>query len=161
MTNGRKAFLQTLTELARKDPKIILMIGDVGFSFIEEFKKEFPNQFINVGVLEQSMMGIACGLARMGWKPYVYTMINFVVFRPYEQVRNDICYSNANVKLFAVEGSAAYKFLGYSHNIVPGEDVKLLEGLPNLNVYIPQQEEFVIDKMLLEYKREGPAYFRI
>lgn len=161
MTNGRKAFLQTLTDLARKDPKIILIIGDVGFSFIEDFKKEFPNQFMNVGVLEQSMMGIACGMARMGWKPYVYTMINFIVFRPYEQVRNDICYSNANVKLFGVEGSSAYKFLGYSHNIAPGEDVKLLENLPNMNVYVPQQEEFVIDKMLFEYKREGPAYFRI
>ncbi len=161
MTNGRKVFLQTLIEFAEKDPKVILVIGDVGFSFVEDFKKRFPNQFLNVGVCEQSMMGIAAGLARMGWKPYVYTMINFVVFRPFEQVRNDLCYSNANVKLFGVEGSAAYKFLGYSHNIAPGEDVKMLDGLPNLSIYIPKQEEFVAEKMRFEYERKGPAYFRI
>jgi transketolase len=161
MTNGRKAFLQTLTELATHDPKIILIVGDVGFSFIEDFKAKFPNQYLNAGVLEQSMMGIACGLARAGWKPYVYTMINFIVFRPFEQVRNDICYSNANVKLFGVEGSAAYKFLGYSHNIAPGEDIKMLDGLPNLSMYVPKTEEFIVEKMKLEYQRKGPAYFRI
>lgn len=161
MTNGRKAFVQTLESLMEKDPKVILLIGDVGFSFLEPIIKKYPNQFINVGVLEQSMMGIACGMSRMGWKPYVYTMINFIVFRPYEQVRNDICYSNANVKLFGVEGSSAYKFLGYSHNIAPDEDLKLLQGLPNINVYVPQTEEFAIDKMMFEYNRQGPAYFRI
>ena len=161
MTNGRKVFLQTLTEFAEKDPKVILIVGDVGFSFVEDFKKRFPNQFINVGVLEQSMMGIAAGMARMGWKPYVYTMINFIVFRPFEQVRNDLCYSNANVKLFGVEGSAAYKFLGYSHNITPGEDIKMLEGLPNLTMYIPSTEEFLAEKMRFEFERQGPSYFRI
>lgn len=161
MTNGRKAFLETLTKLAEKDPKVILIIGDVGFSFVEDFKNKFPNQFLNTGVCEQSMMGIACGMARMGWKPYVYTMINFIVFRPFEQVRNDICYSNANVKLFGVEGSAAYRFLGYSHNIAPGEDIKMLDGLPNIAMYVPKEEQFIVDKMNLEYERKGPAYFRI
>ncbi len=161
MKDGRKAFLETLTKLAEKDPKVILIIGDVGFSFVEEYKKKFPNQFLNVGVLEQSMMGIAVGMARMGWKPYVYTMINFIVFRPLEQVRNDICYGNANVKLFGVEGSAAYKFLGYSHNIAHNEDVKMLDHLPNLSLYIPKTTEFVVNKMMEEYDRKGPAYFRI
>lgn len=161
MTNGRKAFLETLTKLAENDPKVILLIGDVGFSFVEDFKAKFPNQFLNVGVCEQSMMGIAAGLSRAGWKPYVYTMINFIVFRPFEQVRNDICYSNANVKLFGVEGSAAYKFLGYSHNIEENEDIKNLDGLPNLMIYIPEAESFIVDKMNEEYQRKGPAYFRI
>lgn len=161
MTNGRKAFLETLTKLAEKDPKVILIIGDVGFSFVEGFKEKFPNQFLNVGVLEQSMMGIAAGLSRAGWKPYVYTMINFIVFRPFEQVRNDLCHSNANVKLFGVEGSAAYKFLGYSHNIDKDEDIKMLSSLPNLSLYIPRTEDFIVEKMNLEYDRKGPAYFRI
>lgn len=161
MVNGRKAFLETLTQLAEKDPKVIFIVGDVGFSFIETFKEKFPNQYLNAGVCEQSMMGVAAGLARVGWKPYVYTMINFVVFRPFEQVRNDLCYSNANVKLFGVEGSSAYRFLGYSHNIAPGEDIKMLEGLPNLNMYIPKEEAFIVEKMNFEYNRQGPAYFRI
>ena len=110
MKNGRKAFLETLTKLAEKDDRVVLIIGDVGFSFVEGYKERFPNQFINVGVLEQTMMGVAVGLSKAGWKPYVYTMINFIVFRPYEQVRNDIAYGNANVKLFGVEGSEAYLF---------------------------------------------------
>lgn len=157
----RKGFLEKLTELAEKDPKVILIVGDVGFSFIEEFKKKFPNQFLNIGICEQSMVGVAVGMARMGWKPYVYSMVNFIVFRPYEQVRNDICYGNANVKLFGVKGSAAYKFLGYSHNIDGDEDVRLLNHLPNLNIFLPQDEGWVKKLMDDEYHREGPAYFRI
>ena len=157
----RKQFLEKLTELAEKDPKIILIVGDVGFSFIEQFKERFPKQFLNIGICEQSMMGVAVGMARMGWKPYVYSMINFIVFRPYEQVRNDICYGDANVKLFGVKGSEAYKFLGYSHNITEDEDRKLLEGLPNLNIYTKETEDTVKDTMEKEFNRQGPAYFRI
>lgn len=157
----RRPFIETLTELAREDNRIILLVGDVGFTFLENFMREFPNQFLNVGVAEQTMMGMAYGLSKVGWKPYIYTMINFIVFRPYEQVRNDLAYQNANVKLFGVQGSAAYKFLGFSHNIAEDEDKKLLEHLPNMKVYIPKQEEEVPDLMRQEYQRKGPAYFRI
>src|SRR3990167_8187957 len=163
MKNGRKAFLETLTKLAEKDDRVLLIIGDVGFSFVEGYKERFPNQFINVGVLEQTMMGVAVGLSKAGWKPYVYTMINFIVFRPYEQVRNDIAYGNANVKLFGVEGSEAYKFLGYSHNIEHtriigvdgeidfGEDQRLMTYLPNMNVHIYDSPEEVEQSITKEY----------
>lgn len=157
----RKPFIQTLTKLAEKDPRIILIIGDVGFSFLEPFIERFPNQFINVGALEQTMMGVAAGMARSGWKPYVYTMSNFILLRPLEQVRNDICYGNANVKLFGVKGGASYKFLGYSHNLAPGEEETLVRTLPNINSYYPITEETAIDMIEREYKREGPAYFSI
>jgi transketolase len=164
----RKPFLETLTKLAEKDPRIILIIGDVGFRFVEEFKERFPKQFLNVGVLEQSMMGIAAGMARMGWKPYVYTMRNFIAFRPYEQVRNDIAFGNANVKLFGVSGSAAYKFLGFSHNVIRDEDGKLddedvtmFKRLPNMNVHQPKTEEECSELIEKEYNRIGPAYFVI
>lgn len=161
MKNGRRAFIETLTDLAKQDPRLILIIGDVGFRYIEPFRERFPSQFINVGALEQSMMGIAAGLSRVGWKPMVYSMINFIVFRPYEQVRNDLAYGNANVKLFGVEGSEAYKFLGHSHNIYNDEDKKLMEHLPNFKTYFPTTEQQVKDFMLAEYEREGPAYMRI
>lgn len=158
----RKPFLEKLTELARKDERVIFIIGDVGFRYIEDFRERFPNQFINVGACEQTMMGVAAGMARAGWKPYVYTMINFIVFRPYEQVRNDICYGNANVKLFGVKGSEAYKFLGMSHNIYEDEDIKLFEHLPNMRTYRDfTDEEQVKHAMQKEYERSGPAYFRI
>lgn len=175
MENGRKVFIETLTDLAAKDPRVILIIGDVGFRFIEPFRKRFPNQFLNAGAAEQSMMGIAAGMSRAGWKPAVYTMVNFIVFRPYEQVRNDLAYGNANVKLFGVQGSEAYKFLGHSHNIEKvgtrktvegeeyqvGEDELLLSHLPNMNVYLPNNESFVRKSMLAEYERSGPSYMRI
>lgn len=167
----RKPFLETLTKLAEKDPKIILIIGDVGFRFVEDYKERFPKQFVNVGVLEQSMMGIAAGMARMGWKPYVYTMRNFIAFRPYEQVRNDIAFGNANVKLFGVSGSAAYKFLGFSHNVIrdesgnepkqDDEDVAMFKRLPNMNLHQAETEEECAKLIEQEYERTGPAYFII
>ena len=157
----RKPFIETLTKLAEKDPKIILIIGDVGFRFIEPFKELFPNQFLNVGVLEQSMMGIAVGMARMGWKPYVYTMKNFILLRPLEQVRNDICFGNANVKLCGVGGSAAYAFLGFSHNLQEGEENAILSTLPNIKTYFPNTEEEAAKNFEEEYQRIGPAYFAI
>lgn len=157
----RKPFLETLTKLAEQDPKVILIIGDVGFSFVEEYKKKFPNQFLNVGVLEQTMMGVAAGMARMGWKPYVYTMKNFILLRPLEQVRNDICYSEANVKLFGVGGSEAYRFLGMSHNLAEGEEDHILATLPNITKHFPKTEEEAVELILKEYDRQGPAYFAI
>ena len=161
MKNGRKIFIETLTELCEKDDKIILVIGDVGFSFIEEFKTKFPKQFLNVGVLEQTMMGIAVGLANEGFKPYVYTMKNFILLRPLEQVRNDIGFANANVKLIGVGGSEAYRFLGMSHNLQEGEEQDLLKHVPNLNSYLSQSEEELKSNLLKEYDRQGPAYFAI
>ena len=166
MTNGRKIFLEALTKLAEKDPKVILIIGDVGFSFIEGYRQRFPNQFINTGACEQTMMGFAAGMSRMGWKPYVYTMRNFIAFRPYEQVRNDLAFGNANVKLFGVSGSAAYKFLGFSHNVHvykdgQDEDVAMLRELPNMNVFQTEDELYLAESIENEYKREGPAYFVI
>lgn len=163
----RKAFLEKLTELAERDPKVIFIVGDVGFSFIEAYRKRFPNQYLNAGIGEQNMMGLAVGMAHMGWKPAIYTMRNFVVFRPYEQVRNDIAHGNADVMLFGVSGSAAYAFLGISHNVIPGkdgredEDIEMMRRLPNMNVYTPKTDEELREGMEFEYKRKGPSYFII
>ena len=98
----RREFIDTLITLAEKDEKIVLIVPDVGFNYIEEFRKRFPDRFFNFGVTEQSTMIIAAGLALSGLKPYVYSMINFVVFRPYEAVRNAVCLHNANVKIVGI-----------------------------------------------------------
>lgn len=158
----RKQFLETLTELAEKDNKIIFVTFDVGFSFVEQFKERFPKQYLNAGICEQTGIGLAAGLAQEGLKPYVYTMRNFILLRPLEQLRNDICFANSNVKLFGVQGSAAYRFLGASHNMFPGEEEAILGVLRNIHLatYTPS-EESIKDQMLLEYQRSGPAYFGI
>lgn len=158
----RKAFIETLTELARKDERVILIIGDVGFSFLEPFIKEFPNQFLNAGIAEQNMMGMAAGMAYAGWKPVIYTMSNFILLRPLEQVRNDIDFAKANVKLFGVKGGASYKFLGHSHNLLPGEEKGILvASLPNTRAYFPETEIELGEQMKKEYETSGPAYFSI
>lgn len=156
----RKQFLEKLTELAERDSRIIFIVGDVGFSFIEQFKDRFPNQFLNAGISEQNMMGLAAGMTIEGWKPYCYTMKNFILLRPHEQLRNDIGFANANVKLFGVAGSAAYRFLGMSHNLFKGEEEDILRHIPNMNSYF-ETEETIKDTMEKEYNRLGPAYFAI
>ena len=158
----RREFIDTLIELAEKDDKVVLIVPDVGFNYIEEFRKRFPERFFNFGVTEQSTMTIAAGLALSGFKPYVYSMINFVVFRPYEMVRNAICLHNANVKIIGVKGSEKYKFLGFSHNLIAeDEEIKVLENLPNLKSFVIEKPEEVKRVILETYQIKGPVYIRL
>ena len=158
----RREFIGTLMELAEKDQKIILIIPDVGFNYIEEFSKRFPDRFFNFGVTEQSAMIIAAGLALSGFKPYIYSMINFVTFRCYEMVRNAVCLHNANVKIIGVKGSEKYKFLGFSHNLIAEqEEIKVLEHLPNLKSFIVNNPKEVKKIILETYEINSPCYIRI
>lgn len=122
----RRVFIETLCELAEKDDKICFIICDVGFNYADEFQKRFPNRYFNFGVTEQSSMIIASALALSGMKPYIYSMINFMLFRPYEMVRNGVVSHNANVKIIGVQGSSAYKFLGFSHNLKTEYELSLI-----------------------------------
>lgn len=158
----RREFIDALIELAKKDDKIVLVVPDVGFNYIEEFKKRFPDRFFNLGVTEQSTITIAAAMALSGLKPYIYSMINFVVFRPYEMVRNALCLHKANVKIIGVKGSEKYKFLGFSHNLITeDEEIKALENLPNLKSFVIKKPEEVKRVILETYQREGPAYIRL
>jgi transketolase len=160
--NSRKVFVDWLSEKAREDDKIILIVADVGFSYIEDFAAEFPKQFLNVGVTEQSMTGIAAGMALCGFKPYIYSMIPFVTMRNYEQLRNDICYHNANVKIIGVQGSIHYKFLGFSHNMIGEEDKKILAELPNLYVETKFNDESeLLSNLEGSYVLKRPTYIRL
>lgn len=160
--NLRKVFFDELYRLAEHDNRIILITGDVGFSYLYEFIQRFPNQFLNAGVTEQSFMGLAAGMALAGWKPYVYSMVPFVCFRNFEQLRNDVCYHNANVKIIGVRGSIHYRFLGFSHNMHPDdEDVKVIGHLPNLVVFTPETPDEVAVVIKATYEALVPTYIRI
>ena len=157
----RRVFIDTLIELAEKDDKIVLIVPDVGFNYIEKFKEKFPDRFFNFGVTEQSVILIASAMALHGFKPYVYSMINFVLFRPYEMVRNGIVHHNANVKLLGVKGSSSYKFLGFSHNMIhEREDVEACEAL-QLDCYVPQDVDEVRKVIINTYENEKAAYVRL
>lgn len=160
--NARGVFMETLEELVKQDPRIILVVGDVGFSYMQEFQKKYPNQYINTGVMEQTMMGLAAGLAKSGWKPYVYSMVPFVIMRNYEQLRNDVCYANANVKLIGAVGNVHYRFQGMSHNLLGNENEEdLLKNLPNIERFYPKDSQEVRKIVLDVYKNTKPTYIRL
>ena len=161
MRELRITFIRELMKLAAKDEEIVLLNDDTGFNLFEEFEKKFPDQYINCGITEQTYMGIAAGLAQSGKRPYVYGIIPFVIMRCYEQLRTDVCYHNANVKIVAVGGYQYYKFLGFTHNIENDEDIKILKHLPNIKIYTPKTSEEVEKIVKGEYKRKGPAYIRL
>lgn len=157
----RKTFFEELIKLAEKDDKVVLIIPDVGFSFTNEFAEKFPDRYFNLGITEASTMIIASTMALSGLKPYVYSMINFVVFRPFEMVRNAIGYHNANVKLIGVSGSEKYRFLGFSHNIVENEDIHTLQKIPNIKTHAPPNEEEVRKILKESYELKEPTYIRL
>ena len=100
----RTAFIETLHALAAEDERVWLLTGDLGYSVVERFAAEYPARFVNVGVAEQNMIGVAAGLALCGKTPFVYSIANFPVMRCLEQIRNDVCYHGLNVKIVAVGG---------------------------------------------------------
>ena len=109
MSDLRQAFFDEMEILAEEDENVIVMVGDLGYSFVEGYQERYPRQFINAGAAEQNMVGVASGLAYGGKRPYVYTGSLFAVARPYEFVRDDVAYNNTNVKVI---GTGASGFLG-------------------------------------------------
>ena len=153
------AFVKTLTELARKDKNVWLITGDLGFSVFEEFIKEFPDQYLNTGVTEQNLMGVAAGLAMMGKKPFVYSISTFASMRPYEQIRNDIAYQNLPVVIIGGGSSFSYSTFGCTH--VPLEDLAIMRVMPNMAVTCPGDAKEVEALLHEAYKRTSPTYMRI
>lgn len=155
----RTTFIETLCELAATDRRIWLLTGDLGYSVLEPFALRFPDRYVNVGVAEQNMTGIAGGLARCGKVVFTYSIANFPVMRCLEQIRNDVCYHNGNVKIVAVGGGLAYGAQGYTHHGV--EDLAVTRVLPNMVVVAPGDpvETRLATKAISEHV--GPCYLRL
>lgn len=159
--DNRRAFIETLTELAEKDPMVMLIICDVGFNYCEEFAKRFPKQFKNLGVTEQSAMIIAAALALSGFKVYYYSMINFSLFRPAEMVRNAVVCHKAPVTIIGVKGSTSYKFLGFSHNLLhEKEDFDFCRNI-GLQAMHPKTVEDVKEFITETYVNPRARYIRL
>lgn len=131
----RNHLINKITELAETDERIMLVTADLGFSVIEKFKDKFPNRYINVGIAEQNMAAVAAGLALEGNTVFIYSIGNFPTLRCIEQIRNDICYHNANVKILAVGCGFAYGTLGMTHHAT--EDLAIMRALPNMKIFTP------------------------
>lgn len=155
----RTNFINQLIDEARHNDKIFLLVGDLGYHVIEPFAEEFPDRFLNVGIAEQNMAGIAAGLAMTGYNVYFYSIGNFPTIRCLEQIRNDIAYHQANVKVVSVGAGYAYGSLGATHQAT--EEIGALRVLPNMVVATPGDplEARAITKISASY--DGPMYIRL
>jgi transketolase len=155
----RNTFINTLTELARENEDIFLLCGDLGYSVLEPFADSFPDRFLNVGIAEQNMTQVAAGLAMEGYNVFTYSIGNFPTLRCMEQIRYDVCYHNANVKIVAVGAGYAYGPLGTSHHTT--EDLSMLRSIPNMLVTAPSDAVEAAALANLFSRHKGPAYIRL
>lgn len=155
----RTAFIETLCELAEQDQRIWLLAGDLGYSVLERFSQRFPKRYVNMGVAEQNMAGVAAGLALEGKIAFTYSIANFPVMRCLEQIRNDVCYHNLNVKVVAVGGGLAYGAAGYTHHAV--EDLAVMRAMPNMTVLAPGDAMEVQQATRAIANWQGPCYLRL
>jgi transketolase len=155
----RTAFFNALMELAELDPRIYLVVGDLGFGLVEPFMSRFPQRFVNAGIAEQNMSGIAAGLALSGKIVFIYSIANFPTLRCLEQIRNDICYHRANVKIVAVGGGFSYGSLGMSHHAT--EDLAIMRALPEMVTVAPGDPLEAAMATVAVAGSPGPCYLRL
>ena len=155
----RNTFIKNLVQHARTNDEIVLIVGDLGFSVVEPFAEEFPDRFINAGVAEQNMTGIAAGMASEGYHVFTYSIANFPLFRCAEQIRNDVDYHNLPVTIVSVGGGVVYGNLGYSHHAV--QDFALIRSMPNMVIVAPGDPLEMSGGLDYLIKNPQPSYLRI
>ena len=152
----RRRFGKIITELADKDEKIYIIAGDIGYRIFDEFRKRHPDRFINMGVCEQSIIGVSAGMALEGLKPWVYTITPFLIERPFEQVKLDIDHQNVNVKLV---GFSDYPTLGPTHTELDGK--KLMQLFKNITSLFPKDGDETEMMTWQAYEKNGPAFISL
>jgi transketolase len=155
----RSAFSDTLVRLAMVDPKVLLLTGDHGYALFDDFRRECPAQYINAGIAEQNMVGMAAGLARTGFRPFVYGLSAFIPVRVLEQIKLDVAHDNLPVILVGDGAGFVYSHLGTSHQST--EDIACTRAIPNLSIYSPADRFEVEACMNQAYQTKAPVYIRM
>lgn len=155
----RNSFINQLTHEAQNNKKIFLLCADLGYSVLESFRDKFQDRFINVGVSEQNMVGIAAGLSMEGYNVFIYSLGNFPTLRALEQIRYDVAYPERNVKIISVGAGFAYGPLGVSHHAT--EDISIMRSIPNILTCSPCDPHESMNIASLLCKHDGPAYIRL
>ena len=155
----REAFSQALVRLALVDTKVLLLTGDHGYSLFDEFRNSCPDQYINAGIAEQNMVGMAAGLARVGYRPFVYGLAAFIPIRTVEQIKLDIAHDDLPVVLLGDGAGFVYSHLGTSHQST--EDIACTRAIPQLQVLSPADRFEMTAAMDYAYGTIGPVYLRI
>jgi transketolase len=155
----RNTVIDRIKRYAEKDEKIFLITGDAGFGVLDGYKKDIPDRFLNMGVAEQNMISFAAGLGLAGYKVFVYNIVPFILFRCYEQVRNDICYQRLPVTLIGIGSGVTYAPQGITHYSV--EDIAIARTLPNMVILSPA-DTFEAEKSAeYAYRSTDPVYIRL
>lgn len=152
----RRAFGKILNEIAKKDKKIILLVGDIGYGIFDDFRKNHPKRFFNMGICEQSLIGVAAGMALDGLKPWVYTITPFLIERPFEQIKLDIDQQKANVNLV---GFADYPTLGPTHAELNAK--KLMSLFKNIKSFYPRNSIETEKFLKKAHKIKGPTFMSL
>jgi len=155
----RNAFVDTVIEASLQRDDVFIISGDAGLGVFDEFKQQRPDRFLNLGVAEQNMIGWAAGMALTGFRVYVYNIAPFVLYRCYEQVRNDICYQKLPVTLIGIGSGLTYSPMGMTHYSV--EDLAITQSLPNLRVYSPADPTEAESAARLSLEGDCPTYVRL
>ncbi|MDP6683377.1 MAG: hypothetical protein QF876_10380 [Desulfobacterales bacterium] len=152
----RRRFGKIISELAHKDKKIYVIVGDIGYRVFDEFRGKHSDRFINMGICEQSMISVSAGMALEGLKPWVYTITPFLIERPFEQIKLDIDQQNVNVKLV---GFADYPTLGPTHTELNGKEMMNL--FKNIRSFFPKDGDETQEMIYDAYNKEGPAFISL
>lgn len=155
----RNTFVKTICKIAEEDKDIILMTGDLGFGVLDKYWEKYPDRFINAGIAEQNMTSVAAGMALEGKKVFTYSIANFPTLRCLEQIRNDVAYHNANVKIVSIGAGFAYGGAGMSHHAT--EDLAIMRALPNVTVFSPGDPLETIEITKAAAKIDGTCYIRL
>jgi len=155
----RNAFSQAMYNLAKENKNILALIGDAGSGVFDAIENEYPNQFINFGIAEANMITVAAGLSSSGFIPFTYAIAPHITLRPYEQIRNDVCFNNKNVKIVSIGAGLHYSNQGPTHHLI--EDFAVLKVLPNITIFSPSSPKEASWMTLEASKINGPVYIRI
>jgi transketolase len=155
----RDAFIRGLSALAEADERVILLTGDLGFKIFDDFARRFPGRFVNAGVAEANMIGVAAGLAMGGFHPFAYSIVPFATLRCLEQIRNDLCYHDVPVTVVGVGGGFSYGPNGPTHHAM--EDIAVMRALPNMTVVCPGDPVEAELAVLASASHAGPIYLRL
>ena len=157
----RNRFADVFYELGEADPRLCVVVADISpAGSIAKFRTEFPRRFVNTGVSEQIMIGMVAGMAQRGLRPFAYTIATFTLYRPFEMVRDDLCYQNLPVTIVGIGGGVTYSTLGATHHAQ--EDVAIACAIPNLAVVAPcDPSETEAATRWCATQERGPVYLRL
>ena len=155
----RDAYINAIYEATKQDKDVLCLVGDIGAFLLRNYIKDFPANYFNLGAAEANMVGVGAGLAMSGKIPFAYTITPFITSRVYEQIKIDVCYNNANVKIVGVGSGVSYGTMGSTHHSL--EDIAIMRALPNMVILSPADPEEVNEVVLAAAKYKGPVYIRL